>query len=80
MRKWTVDGTIIQDGTGYTVAQVWPDARLSSKESIARMESHACLIAAAPALLAACEYALTAISLSQTMRKQLKAAIEAAKG
>ena len=55
--KWTVNSTIIQDDCGYPIAQVWPVTRLSPTESIKQMKANARLIAAAPRLLAACDYA-----------------------
>ena len=38
--KWNQNGTIIQDATGYTIAQVWPDTRKSSKDSISMMQAN----------------------------------------
>ncbi len=46
--KWEVNSTIIQDGTGYTIAQVWPDIRVPSDVSLSLMKDNARLIAAAP--------------------------------
>ncbi len=51
---WKVDGTIIQDEAKHTIAQVWPDTRLSSSKSLAQMKANARLIAAVSELLAAC--------------------------
>ncbi len=40
--KLKVEGTtIIQDETGHTIAQVWPDTRVSSAKSIALMKANA---------------------------------------
>ena len=54
--KWTVHGTIIQDDSGYPIAQVWPVTRLS-KDYPGWNEADARLIAAAPELLEACKVA-----------------------
>ena len=78
---WTVNGTIIQDSTGYTVAQVWPDTRISSRDSVEKMQARALLIAAAPGLLIACERMLGAMGCDELnggrvfddeLRKQVK--------
>ncbi len=89
MKKWNTNGTVIQDKAGYPIAQVWPDTRLSSDDSLAAMATNARLIAAAPALLAACEdvlgflgrhrHDLSHLGEAGAQRGALKAAIEAAK-
>ena len=60
---WKVDKeTIIQDSEGRTIAQTWPNTRLSSDQSLAAMHSNARLISAAPCLLEACLLAVEPLS------------------
>ena len=72
--EWTTNGTIIQDEKGLAIAQVWPKTNLSSEESVNLMKANACLIAAAPDLLEACEKAFEE-SHNPKVEKILEAAI-----
>lgn len=49
---WEVDGFSIKQ-PGATIAMVWPDKRVSSDDSIARMNANAKAIAAVPAMIEA---------------------------
>lgn len=49
---WEVDGFSVKQ-PGATIAMVWPDKRVSSDDSIARMNANAKAIAAVPAMIEA---------------------------
>ena len=51
--EWRADGFTVVDQHNKTIAMVWPDMRLSSDESLARMNTNAKAIAAVPAMLEA---------------------------
>lgn len=39
--EWKVNGTIVQDETGYPIVLVWPNTKLSSADSSALMNANA---------------------------------------
>lgn len=74
---WDVDGfTIKQDGV--TVAMAWPDRRVSSDDSLARMHANAKAIAAVPAMVEAGSAFLTAWNADNSSDDTIRAAVKLA--
>lgn len=61
--EWRADGFTVVDQHNKTIAMVWPDMRLSSDESLARMNTNAKAIAAVPAMLEALNEARQFVNL-----------------